>query len=110
MVDQNGLKPRIQFNSELIAATWDPSTHTYILQVEETTTGHILSSTCHVLISAAGNFPRPRFLNVPGTKTFTGELFHSSRWNTGIDLKNKRVAVVGNGTSACVNSADLLLV
>lgn len=53
------------------------------------------------LIIAAGPLHEPV---LPGEATggaFEGEAFHSSRWNHEVDLKGKRVAIVGTGAS-CV--------
>jgi len=53
-----------------------------------------------ILIAANGALNQPRLPEIPGRERFNGVQFHSSQWNTEIDLKNKRVAVVGNGSSA----------
>jgi len=42
----------------------------------------------------------PVLPQVPGLDSFSGEIFHSSQWRHDIDLKGKRVAVVGTGASA----------
>lgn len=52
------------------------------------------------LIAATGALNQPRIPDIPGRTDFKGTQFHSSNWHTDVDLKNKRVAVVGNGSSA----------
>jgi cation diffusion facilitator CzcD-associated flavoprotein CzcO len=37
---------------------------------------------------------------LPGLENFQGEVFHSARWRHDLDLRGKRVAVVGTGASA----------
>lgn len=37
--------------------------------------------------------------NIPGLKSFKGDLFHTAYYMEGHDLKDKRVAVVGSGSS-----------
>jgi cation diffusion facilitator CzcD-associated flavoprotein CzcO len=37
----------------------------------------------------------------PGLDTFAGPVFHTSRFDHGLDLRGKRVALVGTGSSAC---------
>ncbi|KAJ2926913.1 hypothetical protein H1R20_g10163, partial [Candolleomyces eurysporus] len=49
---------------------------------------------------ATGIFPSARMLEVPGIGTFQGRLLHSAQWDSHIDLRNKKVAVVGSGASA----------
>ena len=41
-----------------------------------------------------------RSRSLPGLETFEGPAFHSARWDHGVDLKGKSVAVVGTGASA----------
>ena len=42
----------------------------------------------------------PERAEAAGTGGFTGEVFHSARWNHDYDLRGKRVAVIGTGASA----------
>lgn len=37
--------------------------------------------------------------DIKGLHSFKGDLVHSAKWQKDIDLKNKRVAVIGNGAS-----------
>ncbi|MCW2839597.1 MAG: dependent oxidoreductase [Aeromicrobium sp.] len=50
------------------------------------------------LVMACGRLTEPMLPEVPGD--FDGTLFHSSRWDEGVDLTAARVAVVGTGASA----------
>ncbi|KAJ3546874.1 hypothetical protein NMY22_g1862 [Coprinellus aureogranulatus] len=101
VVDQAGLAPHIQFNRKLISAKWDPSTFKYSLEVEDTTTGSKFISACHVLIAATGILHIPDLSGIPGVERFEGKLLHTSSWDPNIDLRNKKVAVIGNGPSGC---------
>jgi cation diffusion facilitator CzcD-associated flavoprotein CzcO len=38
--------------------------------------------------------------DIPGLEDFQGPAFHSARWDHGVDLAGKRVAVIGTGASA----------
>lgn len=57
---------------------------------------------CDVLVSCIGGFSTP--LDKPhgmkGIERFEGTSFHSARWRHDVDLKGKRVGVIGNGCSA----------
>lgn len=56
-----------------------------------------------VVISALGVLDVPQYpKDIEGREKFKGVMFHSARWNWDVSLKGKRVAVVGNGASACV--------
>lgn len=55
---------------------------------------------CRYLIKATGAFNSPKIPDFPGMKEYSGEIFHTARWPRNLDLRGKRVAVVGTGASA----------
>jgi len=57
-------------------------------------------TTARMVISALGPFQSPKIPEIPGFDGFKGKTLHSARWDHRIDLKGKRVAVVGTGASA----------
>jgi len=91
---------RISFNHKVTSVEWDDSKNHYQITAEDTLTGKSGNSTAEIVISAIGVLETPRFAQVPGLDTFKGDMFHSARWNYNVDLKGKRVGVVGNGASA----------
>lgn len=54
---------------------------------------------CDVLVSATGFLSQWSWPSIPGLHTFKGTLCHSASWKD-VDWKGKRVAIVGNGSSA----------
>ncbi|TFK35452.1 hypothetical protein BDQ12DRAFT_688167 [Crucibulum laeve] len=95
-----GLLPHISFNHHVVSVDWNAASNLYHLVLKNTISGDRRSTTAHIVVSAIGILEVPRFANIPGVKTFQGEMFHSARWNKSVDLKGKRVAVIGNGASA----------
>ena len=85
---------KIEFNNELLNAAWDESRHLWVL---DTTTGQYLSRT---VIFATGPITEAQIPRLEGLDTFTGEMFHSAKWNHDYDLTGKRIAVIGTGASA----------
>ena len=55
---------------------------------------------CRFLISAVGQLHHPNVAQFDGQESFAGAAFHSARWDHTVDLKNKRVAVIGCAASA----------
>ena len=51
-------------------------------------------------ISAVGQLNRPSYPDIDGRDSFAGPSFHSARWDHDVDLRGKRVAVIGTGASA----------
>jgi len=52
-----------------------------------------------VLIAATGVLHHPRMPAIPGAESFGGALFHSARWDHGVDLAGKRIGIIGNGST-----------
>ena len=89
-----GITRLIEFNTSLDGATWDESRHLWVL---DTSSGQYLART---VIFATGPITESKIPALPGLESFTGEMFHSAKWNHDYDLTGKRVAVIGTGASA----------
>ncbi|OKL59290.1 hypothetical protein UA08_05020 [Talaromyces atroroseus] len=85
---------------EWIGATWQEDTHTWIVTLKDIQQGRVFTQECQVLISAVGGLVNPQETSIAGAERFRGEIIHTARWKSSIDLKNKHVAVIGNGASA----------
>ncbi|KAI1497595.1 flavin-binding monooxygenase [Biscogniauxia marginata] len=79
---------------------WDDDAKKWSLTVHNLNTGETFEDDADVLISARGHLSDPAWPKIPGLKTFEGELIHSALWPKDSDLKNKRIGVIGNGSSA----------
>ena len=54
-----------------------------------------------MVISGVGAFNKPVKPNIPGGDSFAGPTAHTARWpEGGVDVRGKRVAVIGTGASA----------
>ena len=84
---------RIQFNKEIIKATYTDGRWQL-----ETRDGERI--TCDVLISATGVLHVPKYPDIPGFDVFAGQAFHSARWDHSVELRGKRVGIIGNGSSS----------
>lgn len=52
-----------------------------------------------MLVSCVGTISIPKDCTIPGHEKYQGSMFHSARWDHSFDMKDKRVAVIGNGCS-----------
>ncbi|KAJ6470531.1 FAD/NAD-P-binding domain-containing protein [Mycena sanguinolenta] len=91
---------QIVFNRSVVSAEWNIKEQLYHIVTEDVQSGARFSTTAKILISALGLLNIPRYPNIAGLSSFKGDMFHSARWNTGVDLRGKRVAVIGIGASA----------
>ena len=92
---EHGVVDHIRFGRDVTRAAFDEQTATWVVETacEET-------YTADVLICATGQLSRPRIPDVPGRDAFAGAQFHSAEWDHDVDLRGKRVTVVGGGASA----------
>ncbi|KAL4916779.1 hypothetical protein BDW62DRAFT_101031 [Aspergillus aurantiobrunneus] len=93
VIDRHNLRKYMQFNTELVSAKWNDDDLTWIL---ETSNG---AFTSRYLITALGIVTEPHWPALPGRDQFQGELYHTARWPDHCELKGKKVAVIGNGSS-----------
>uniref|UniRef100_A0A0D2Y6A0 Sterigmatocystin biosynthesis monooxygenase stcW n=1 Tax=Fusarium oxysporum (strain Fo5176) TaxID=660025 RepID=A0A0D2Y6A0_FUSOF len=53
-----------------------------------------------ILFNAGGILNHPQIPNIEGLSDFTGPLLHTASWDHSIDLRGKRVGVIGAGASS----------
>ncbi|MGH3308758.1 MAG: flavin-containing monooxygenase, partial [Nocardioides sp.] len=89
------LRRHIRFGTEVEAATWSDADRRWTLRLR---TGEEV--VVDAVISSVGQLNRPSLPDIPGRDTFAGPAFHTARWDPGVDVRGKRVAVIGTGASA----------
>lgn len=52
------------------------------------------------VISGLGGLHEPNFPDIDGLQSFEGPMFHTAQWRHDVDLKDKRVAIIGSAASA----------
>jgi cyclohexanone monooxygenase len=52
------------------------------------------------VLAAAGVLHHPAYPDIPGLDTFAGDAFHTARWPHDFSLKDKRVGIIGTGSTA----------
>lgn len=67
------------------------------MQVRDLATHTTIEDRCDILINAAGVLNQWRWPEIPGLHDFKGKLMHSASWNGEVDLRGKRVGLIGNG-------------
>ncbi|KAI0015955.1 flavin-binding monooxygenase [Xylariomycetidae sp. FL0641] len=95
-----GVTRFVKLQHEVQACKWNDETNKWILTVRKTDTGEVFEDDADVLISARGMLSNPAWPDIPGLSDFKGERMHSSMWNEKYDFRNKRIGVVGNGSSS----------
>lgn len=60
-----------------------------------------------VLVTATGVLRIPKYPDLAGLDTFAGPTFHSARWDHSVSLSDKRIGVVGTGSTGVQITAAL---
>jgi 4-hydroxyacetophenone monooxygenase len=94
---KHGVYEKTRFECDLAEAVFDEEKGTWALTVK--TPAGLDHITANVVISAAGLFVNPKLPQFDNQHLFEGAIVHPSRWPAGLDLRGKRVAVIGNGST-----------
>lgn len=100
VVDKYGLRKYIQFNTEVLKASFIDKQW----QVETNNNDRQLFD---VYVAATGPLNVPNYPSIKGLDDFTGACFHTAKWDDDYDYGNKRVGIIGTGSSS-VQSIDPL--
>jgi cation diffusion facilitator CzcD-associated flavoprotein CzcO len=83
-------------------AEWDDEKMNYKVTIKDEKSGVESVIYAEIMIWAIGGFFAPLFpTELEGqVRRFKGVAWHSARWRHDVELKGKRVGVIGNGCSA----------
>jgi 4-hydroxyacetophenone monooxygenase len=105
---QFGILDHIKFEHHISDAQYDENSKKWNLTVQNSN-GPSRDIETRFFISAVGQLNRPSVPDFDGIEQFSGPAFHSAQWDHNVDLKAKKVVVVGTGASAmqfCPTIAD----
>ncbi|MEW9837443.1 flavin-containing monooxygenase [Mesorhizobium marinum] len=94
-IEAAGLRPRFHFNTTVVSTTWSDTRKLYVVRFADGRTAEF-----EAVISCVG------LLNVPAIPphfdlaAFPGAACHTACWRDDIDLADKRIGVIGTGSSA----------
>ncbi|KAH7627614.1 hypothetical protein B0T09DRAFT_347398 [Sordaria sp. MPI-SDFR-AT-0083] len=90
----------IKLSHQVEECVWHDGEKKWHIKVKNLLTGEIFTDSAHVLITARDQLSEPRWPDIAGIDKFEGKKMHSGAWDKSYDLRNKKIAVVGNGSSA----------
>ncbi len=94
VADEHDLRKSIDFGVEVSGADWDEGRQRWTLY----TNGE--SYDARIVVAGVGGLHIPNIPEIPSADVFSGARFHSASWDHSVDLKDKRVVVIGTGASA----------
>ena len=102
VVDENGFRDKIQYNSHVTNAAWQSSDSKWKITYQNKIDGSEDIITCNLIYFCVGyydyeNGHEPDF---NGKETFKGSIVHPQHWPDDLDYKDKNVVVIGSGATA----------
>lgn len=96
---RSGILERVRFNVDVQSLDYDDAAAKWNVSWKDRN-GNAHAAVFDAVVTAVGQLDRPAIPDIPGLDSFPGRYFHSATWPEDVDLKGKRVAVVGTGASA----------
>ncbi len=93
--DKYGVREHVRFGKRVVDATFDDREQLWRLTSSD---GEEVRA--RFVIGATGVLTNPKPPDIPGLKRFGGAIVHTARWEEDLDLRGKRVGVIGTGASA----------
>jgi len=98
IAEKYGITPNIRFEHDLKEARFDEERSRWELSFTGPN-GAIVRTEVNAIVSAAGLFANPKNPDIPGSEDFKGLIIHPTQWPTDLDLRGKKVAILGNGST-----------
>jgi cation diffusion facilitator CzcD-associated flavoprotein CzcO len=96
---ERGIRPHIRFGTDVTSAQYRDGQWWIATAAEE--------EPFDILITATGFLRIPRYPDIPGLETFAGPTFHSARWDHSVSLPDKRIGLIGTGSTGVQITAEL---
>ncbi|PSN67742.1 cyclohexanone monooxygenase [Corynespora cassiicola Philippines] len=94
IVDKHDLRKHIQFNTKFLGGTYDEKSDIW---TAKTSQGQTI--TARFLLTALGALSKKNTPDIKNFDSFKGEVYHTAAWPKHHDFRNKRVGIVGNGST-----------
>ncbi len=95
MARKFGFYDRCLFHTTVEKTSWDAKAERWTVITDR---GDAMRAKFVVL--ANGILTTPKLARIEGMESYQGDAFHTSRWNYHVDLKDKRVGIIGTGATA----------
>ena len=102
VAEKFGFYEHCLFHTTVERTDWDAATGRWTV-----TTDRGDEMKARYVILANGILTTPKLARIQGMETFQGEAFHTSRWDYRVDLKGKRVGIIGTGATAVQTVPEL---
>lgn len=98
-VENDFIEKYIKLKHRIEGAGWDDEAGLWRLKIRSIVTDEVIEDSAEFFINAGGVLNSFKWPGIPGLHDFKGKLMHSAAYERGYELKDKRVAVLGAGSS-----------
>ncbi|MFT7686641.1 MAG: cyclohexanone monooxygenase [Candidatus Azotimanducaceae bacterium] len=95
MAKEFGFYDHCLFHTTVEKTEWDEATARWVV-----TTDRGDEMKAKFVILANGILTTPKLARIKGMESYKGAAFHTSRWDYKVDLKDKKVGIIGTGATA----------
>ncbi|CAH0054232.1 unnamed protein product [Clonostachys solani] len=99
IVDKYQLMRYIKLSHTVRGAEWIEDSGQWKISIEGPD-GVDFEEQCDVFLNGGGILNNWRWPDIKGLHSFKGKLLHTARWDQSYDMKDKKIAVIGAGSSA----------
>ena len=102
VIAENDLAKHIRYKHRIETASWSGKTKLWTIEAVRNDTGERVAFTANFLWMCQGYYRHSEGYTPewPGMDTFKGRIVHPQLWPENIELKDKRVVVIGSGATA----------
>jgi cyclohexanone monooxygenase len=93
IVDRHDLRKHILLDTGVSMMKWNDDSKLWTLC---TSRGRYNAT---YVVTALGLLSKPNWPAIPGLDSFKGDIHHTARWPENLDLRGRRVGVIGNGST-----------
>jgi cation diffusion facilitator CzcD-associated flavoprotein CzcO len=102
VIDENDLARHIRYRRKIFAASWSRAENLWTIEARRTDTGEVERYTAGFLWMCQGYYRHDKGYTPEwdGIADFKGRIVHPQSWPADLDLKDKKVVVIGSGATA----------
>ncbi|MEU8820609.1 NAD(P)/FAD-dependent oxidoreductase [Actinoplanes sp. NPDC048796] len=94
-----GLLPHLAFSTKVLGCAWDEQRQEWDITVRAAD-GTVRTHRANAVVTATGVLNAASIPEIKGADTFRGEIMHTAQWRPDVDLRGKRVVVLGTGCTS----------
>ncbi|MEQ1787232.1 MAG: NAD(P)/FAD-dependent oxidoreductase [Acidimicrobiales bacterium] len=101
VIEENGLGEHIRYGHRITSATWSSDTSRWTVEVARADQGDTVTFTTSFLWMCQGYYRHAEGYTPtwPGMERYRGQVVHPQTWPEDLDLRGKRVLVIGSGAT-----------